>query len=57
MTKDVIALTPGMPEPAALMAGLYAGGPDLRVNAVADGAVLQLCTAGGAPSFPSRPRS
>ncbi|MET9362864.1 DUF6177 family protein [Streptomyces sp. NPDC006632] len=49
MTKDVIALTPGMPEPAALMAGLYAGGPDLRVNAVAGGAVLQLCTAGGAP--------
>ncbi|WP_406507808.1 DUF6177 family protein [Streptomyces sp. NBC_00212] len=49
MTKDVIALTPTMPDPSTVLAGLYAGGPDLRVNTLADGAVLQLCTADGAP--------
>ncbi|MEV5985492.1 DUF6177 family protein [Streptomyces sp. NPDC052051] len=49
MTKDVIALTPAMPDPATLLAGLYAGGPDLTVNTLADGAVLQLCTPGGTP--------
>ncbi|GGY66389.1 DUF6177 family protein [Streptomyces xanthochromogenes] len=49
MTKDVIALTPTMPDPSTVLAGLYAGGPGLRVNTLADGAVLQLCTADGAP--------
>ncbi|MEU9099791.1 hypothetical protein [Streptomyces sp. NPDC048361] len=49
MTKDVIALTPAMPDPASLLAGLYAGGPDLTVNTLADGAVLQLCTPDGIP--------
>ncbi|MEU9101802.1 DUF6177 family protein [Streptomyces sp. NPDC048361] len=49
MTKDVIALTPTMPDPSTILAGLFAGGPELRVNAVADGAVLQLCTADGEP--------
>ncbi|MFF4184791.1 DUF6177 family protein [Streptomyces sp. NPDC001691] len=48
MTKDVIALTPTMPDPSTVLAGLYAGGPDLCVNTLADGAVLQLCTADGA---------
>ncbi|MEV5948971.1 DUF6177 family protein [Streptomyces sp. NPDC051993] len=49
MTKDVIALTPAVPDPATLLAGLYAGGPDLTVNTLADGAVLQLCTTQGTP--------
>ncbi|MGA4839867.1 DUF6177 family protein [Streptomyces sp. G45] len=49
MTKDVIALTPAMPDPAALVAGLYAGGPDLGVTSAADGAVIQLCTPAGRP--------
>ncbi|MEU2952864.1 DUF6177 family protein [Streptomyces xanthochromogenes] len=49
MTKDVIALTPTMPDPATLLAGLYAGGPDLTVCTLADGAVLQLCTPEGVP--------
>lgn len=49
MTKDVIALTPTMPDTWALLAGLYAGGPDLEVGAAHDGAVLQLRTAAGRP--------
>ncbi|MFJ7961787.1 DUF6177 family protein [Streptomyces sp. NPDC096324] len=49
MTKDVIALTPKMPDLRTLLAGLYAGGPDLGVNTLADGAVIQLCTPGGRP--------
>ncbi|MGW8327938.1 DUF6177 family protein [Streptomyces sp. NPDC055897] len=49
MTKDVIALTPAMPDPATLLAGLYAGGPGLTVNTLADGAVLQLCSPDGVP--------
>lgn len=49
MTKDVIALTPAMPHVWALVAGLYAGGPDLDVSAAADGAVLQLNGPGGRP--------
>ncbi|MFJ4478702.1 DUF6177 family protein [Streptomyces xanthochromogenes] len=49
MTKDVIALTPTMPDPATLLAGLYAGGPDLTINTLADGAVFQLCTPDGIP--------
>ncbi|WP_028800830.1 DUF6177 family protein [Streptomyces sp. 142MFCol3.1] len=49
MTKDVIALTPKMPDTWALLAGLYAGGPGLDVSATADGAVIQLCGHGGRP--------
>ncbi|MFF2329173.1 MULTISPECIES: DUF6177 family protein [unclassified Streptomyces] len=47
MTQDVIALTPQMPDTRTLLAGLHAGGPDLRVNREAGGAVAQLCTAAG----------
>ena len=49
MTKDVIALTPKMPDLPTLLAGLYAGGPDLGVNTTADGAVIQLCAPDGRP--------
>ncbi|KOG12851.1 DUF6177 family protein [Streptomyces viridochromogenes] len=49
MTKDVIALTPKMPDLPTLLAGLYAGGPDLGVNTTADGAVVQLCAPDGRP--------
>ncbi|MET9388935.1 DUF6177 family protein [Streptomyces sp. NPDC006624] len=49
MTKDVIALTPSMPDLPTLLAGLYAGGPDLGVNTTADGAVVQLCAPDGRP--------
>ncbi|CAM5457082.1 hypothetical protein GCM10010261_54820 [Streptomyces pilosus] len=49
MTKDVIALTPKMPDLPTLLAGLYAGGPDLGVNTLAGGAVVQLCAPGGRP--------
>ncbi|MGP3927878.1 DUF6177 family protein [Streptomyces sp. 8N616] len=47
MTKDVIALTPEMPDIRTLLAGLYAGGPDLGIRSAADGAVVQLCAPGG----------
>ncbi|MFG3047712.1 DUF6177 family protein [Streptomyces sp. NPDC048241] len=49
MTKDVIALTPKMPDAGALLAALHAGGPELGLTATDDGAVLQLCTADGRP--------
>ncbi|MFF4977821.1 DUF6177 family protein [Streptomyces sp. NPDC001083] len=49
MTKDVIALTLKMPDLFTLLAGLYAGGPDLGVNTLADGAVIQLCAPDGRP--------
>ncbi|MFE5601639.1 DUF6177 family protein [Streptomyces coelicoflavus] len=49
MTKDVIALTPAMPDLPTLLAGLYAGGPELVVDTVADGAVVQLCAPDGRP--------
>ncbi|MFJ8335329.1 DUF6177 family protein [Streptomyces sp. NPDC094437] len=49
MTKDVIALTPKMPDTRSLLAGLHAGGPELNVTATDDGAVIQLCTAAGRP--------
>lgn len=49
MTKDVIALTPRMPDAMALVAGLHAGGPGLDVHPVADGAVVLLRTPGGRP--------
>ncbi|MGW7658059.1 DUF6177 family protein, partial [Streptomyces tendae] len=40
-------LTPTMPDVRTLLAGLYAGGPDLRVRTAADGAVVQLCAPDG----------
>ncbi|MEU0671804.1 DUF6177 family protein [Streptomyces sp. NPDC006172] len=49
MTKDVIALTPRMPDVWALLAGLYAGGPEARVTAGSEGAVLRLCAPDGRP--------
>ncbi|MDX3640122.1 DUF6177 family protein [Streptomyces sp. MB09-02B] len=49
MTKDVIALTPKMPDVWALMASLYAGGSDLDLSAAAEGAVVQLHGPGGRP--------
>jgi hypothetical protein len=49
VTKDVIALTPEMPDLPTLLAGLYAGGPDLGVNTTVDGAVVQLCAPDGRP--------
>ncbi|MGW1055735.1 DUF6177 family protein [Streptomyces sp. NPDC002521] len=49
MTHDVIAVTPKGPDARTVLAGLYAGGPDLRVDNVSDGAAVQLCTAGGRP--------
>ncbi|MFF7838862.1 DUF6177 family protein [Streptomyces ossamyceticus] len=49
MTKDVIALTPKMPDTRTLIAGLFAGGPDLGLTSTEDGAVLQLHTRAGRP--------
>ncbi|MGW5733540.1 MULTISPECIES: DUF6177 family protein [Streptomyces] len=49
MTKDVIALTPKMPDINTLLAGLFAGGPDLGVSSLAEGAVVQLCAPDGRP--------
>ncbi|MEV8015303.1 DUF6177 family protein [Streptomyces sp. NPDC086554] len=49
MTKDVIALTPTMPDINTLLAGLFAGGPDLGITSVHEGAVVQLCTPNGRP--------
>ncbi|WP_371330030.1 hypothetical protein [Streptomyces sp. TP-A0356] len=49
MTKDIIALTPKMPDTATLLAALHAGGPSLGLSATDDGAVIQLCTAAGRP--------
>ncbi|MER6357157.1 DUF6177 family protein [Streptomyces sp. NPDC001634] len=47
MPQDVITLTPQMPDIKTLLAALHAGGPDLRVNRAAGGAVAQLCTDDG----------
>ncbi|MGW2081801.1 DUF6177 family protein [Streptomyces sp. NPDC001939] len=49
MTKDVITLTPTMPDLRTVLAGLYAGGPDLTVSTIAQGAVIQLCAPDGRP--------
>lgn len=49
MTKDVIALTPKMPDPWAVLTGLLSGGPDKLVNATGEGAVVQLCDEQGRP--------
>ncbi|MEV4744640.1 DUF6177 family protein [Streptomyces sp. NPDC049555] len=47
--KDVIALTPKMPDSWAVVAGLYAGGPDVEASGVHDGAVVQLRAGDGRP--------
>lgn len=49
MTKDVIALTPRMPDPWSVLAGLLSGGPDKLVDARGEGAVVRLCDAEGRP--------
>ncbi|MFF4324803.1 DUF6177 family protein [Streptomyces sp. NPDC001568] len=49
MTKDVIALTPAMPDATAMLVALAAGGADLDVSPTGDGAVIQLLGAGGRP--------
>ncbi|MEU9417453.1 DUF6177 family protein [Streptomyces sp. NPDC048272] len=49
MTKDVIALTERMPDALSVLAGLLAGGPDLRVETAGEGAVVQLCDSEGRP--------
>ncbi|MEU7132146.1 DUF6177 family protein [Streptomyces sp. NPDC046261] len=47
--KDVIALTPKMPDSWAVVAGLYAGGPDVEAAGVNEGAVVQLRAGDGRP--------
>ncbi|GGX36406.1 DUF6177 family protein [Streptomyces noursei] len=49
MTKDVIALTPRMPDPAAMFASLFSGGPDKLVDTTGEGAVVRLCDDEGRP--------
>ncbi|WP_329589115.1 DUF6177 family protein [Streptomyces sp. NBC_01362] len=49
MTKDVIALTPRMPDPLTVLAGLLAGGPDRLVGTTGEDAVVQLCDEQGRP--------
>ncbi|CAM5539166.1 hypothetical protein GCM10010329_28190 [Streptomyces spiroverticillatus] len=49
MTTDVVALTPKMPDPWSVLAGLLSGGPDREVRPHADGAVVQLCDERGRP--------
>lgn len=50
MTKDVIALTPRMPDAWSVLAGLLSGGPDKLVDITGEGAVVQLCDARGLPT-------
>jgi hypothetical protein len=49
MTKDVVALTPDMPDPLHVLAGLLAGGADKLAGTTGDGAVVQLCDEAGRP--------
>lgn len=49
MTQDVVALTKRMPDSLSVLAGLLAGGPDLRVGTAGEGAVVQLCDDEGRP--------
>ncbi|MFB7188526.1 DUF6177 family protein [Streptomyces sp. NPDC056230] len=49
MTKDVIALTPRMPDPLTVLAGLLSGGPDKLVGTAGEDAVVQLCDEQGRP--------
>lgn len=47
MTSDVVALLRNIPDAEAVVSGLAAAGPRLRVRQAANGAVLQLCDDGG----------
>ncbi|GAA0499476.1 DUF6177 family protein [Streptomyces olivaceiscleroticus] len=49
MTKDVITLTPKMPDPMTVLAGLLSGGPDKLVGTTGEDAVVQLCDPEGRP--------
>ncbi|RST14436.1 hypothetical protein E2C00_13420 [Streptomyces sp. WAC05374] len=49
MTKDVIALTPRMPDAWSVLAGLLSGGPDKLVRTTGEDAVVQLCDEEGRP--------
>lgn len=49
MSYDVVALIDGRPSYQDVLAGMLAAGPDWLVREVSDGAVLQLCDAGGRP--------
>ncbi|MFF3498266.1 DUF6177 family protein [Streptomyces sp. NPDC003247] len=49
MSADVIVLTPKTPDLRSLLAGLFAGGPELGLVAADDGAVLRLCDRAGRP--------
>ncbi|EFL24995.1 conserved hypothetical protein [Streptomyces himastatinicus ATCC 53653] len=49
MTKDVITLTPNMPDALSVLAGLLSGGPDKLVGTTGDDAVVQLCDTEGRP--------
>ncbi|MBL1101903.1 DUF6177 family protein [Streptomyces coffeae] len=49
MTKDLIALTEKMPDPMAILMGLYAGGPDLGLQSDHEGAVIRLTTSEARP--------
>ncbi|MFF1839622.1 DUF6177 family protein [Streptomyces sp. NPDC058231] len=49
MTKDVIALTPRMPDALSVLAGLLSGGPDKLVDTAGEDAVVQLCDEQGRP--------
>ncbi|MGX6742238.1 DUF6177 family protein [Streptomyces peucetius] len=42
MTRNVVALTPRIPDARGVLAGLYSGGPDLRVASSGEGAVVHL---------------
>ncbi|WP_030267362.1 DUF6177 family protein [Streptomyces violens] len=49
MTRDVIALTKQLPDARTLAAALLSGGPDLRLQTLGEGAVVQLCDEEGHP--------
>lgn len=49
MTKDVIALTNQLPDARTLAAALLSGGPDLRLQTLGEGAVVQLTDDEGHP--------
>lgn len=49
MTKDVIALTKQLPDPRTIAAALLSGGPDLRLQVLGEGAVVQLADGDGHP--------
>jgi hypothetical protein len=49
MTYDLVALVDGRPSNDDMMQSLLGAGADLRVQAVSDGAVVQLCDDDGQP--------